>query len=100
VQPEVLELDGGLALHVHLAGKYVMMPPLPHSWSSHCISVAALQVLQVIIFVKQHPQSSLEWLACLNKVRIERMLVLHSCLVSTMPTMLLLGHHINAVLRG
>jgi len=37
-----------------LAGKYVMMPPLPHSWSSHFIFVAALQVLQMITFVKQH----------------------------------------------
>ena len=43
-------------------------------------------VLQVIIFVKQHPHSSLEWLACLNKVRTKRILVLYSCLVSTMPT--------------
>ncbi len=37
LQREVLDLDGGgLALHVHLAGKSVMMPLLPHSWSSHC----------------------------------------------------------------
>ncbi len=43
-------------------------------------------VLQVIIFVKQHPQLSLEWLACLNKVRTTKMLVLHPCLISTMPT--------------
>jgi len=40
------------------------------------------------------------WLACLNRVRIERMLVLLPCLVSTMPAMLLLAHHINAVLKG
>ena len=57
-------------------------------------------VLQVIMFVKQHPQLSLDWLACLNRVRIERMLVLLPCLVSTMPAMLLLAHHINAVLKG
>jgi hypothetical protein len=47
VEPEVLELDGGLALHVHLAFKSVMMPPLPHSWSNHCTSVAALQVINI-----------------------------------------------------
>ena len=41
-------------------------------------------MLQVIVFVKQHPRLSLEWLACLNKVRIKRVLVLHSCLVSTL----------------
>ena len=35
VQPEVLELDGWLALHVHLTGKSVMMPLLRHNWSSH-----------------------------------------------------------------
>lgn len=35
VQPEVLEVDGGLALHVHLAGKSVNTPLLRHSWSSH-----------------------------------------------------------------
>ena len=34
-QPEVLEMDGGLALHVRLAGKSFMMPLLCHSWSSH-----------------------------------------------------------------
>ncbi len=46
LQHEVPELDGGgLALHMHLTGKSVMMPSLPHSWSSHCISVAALHVL-------------------------------------------------------
>jgi len=45
-------------------------------------------VLQVIILDKQDPQSSLDWLACLNKVSIKGMLVyvLHSYLVSTMPT--------------
>ena len=36
VQHDVLELDGGSALHVHLAGKSdtvsVQIPPLRHSW--------------------------------------------------------------------
>ena len=43
-------------------------------------------VLQVIIFVKQHPQSYVEWLACLNKARTTKMLVLHPWFISTMPT--------------
>ena len=54
VQREVLELDDWLALHVLLAGT----PgggPLPHSWSSHCISV------QVIIIAEQ-PHHSFEYL--------------------------------------
>ena len=38
-------------------------------------------VLQVITCVKQRLQSSLEWLACLIKVSIERPVVLHPCLV-------------------
>ena len=42
-------------------------------------SLRAEVVLQVIILVEQHPQSSLEWLACLNKVRMKRMLVLQFC---------------------
>jgi len=52
VLPEVLELDGGLALHVHLACKSIKMAPLPHSWSSQCMSVAALQVINI---AEQHP---------------------------------------------
>jgi len=36
-------------------------------------------LLQVVIFVKQHPHLSLEWLACLIKVRIKRVLALHPC---------------------
>jgi len=46
VQPEVLELDGGLAVHMHLACKSIMMATLPHSWSSQmhfCCSFAGHQ---------------------------------------------------------
>ncbi len=43
----VLEMNGLLALHVHLAGKSVVMPPLTQRWSSHCseVSVAPAQVI-------------------------------------------------------
>lgn len=63
-----------------------------------CNGLRSQVVLQVTIAVKQHLQLSV--LARLKKVRFERMLVLHPCLVSTMPTaLLLLGHHTNDVLR-
>ncbi len=42
-----LKLDGGLALHVHLACKSIMVAPLPHSWSSQSFSVAALHVINI-----------------------------------------------------
>ena len=54
VQPEVLEMDGELALH--LAWKSVMMPLLPRSWSRHSICVAALQV----IIIAEHLHHSSE----------------------------------------
>ena len=47
-----LKLDGGLALRVHLACKSIMVALLPHSWSSQCFSVAALQVINI---AEQHP---------------------------------------------
>ena len=43
VQPEVLELDGVLALHVHLACKSIMMPLLPHKSLNLCCSFAGHQ---------------------------------------------------------
>ncbi len=64
-----------------------------------CDGLRPQVVLQVILAVKQHLQSSV--LARLKKVTFQRMLVLHPCTVSTLPiASLLLGHHANDVLRG
>ena len=43
----MLELDGGLALHVHLAGKSVMMPLLYSIYATAGQVTAALQVINI-----------------------------------------------------
>ncbi len=63
-------------------------------------------MLQISIFVllapllALHPQSSLDWLACLKKVRMKRMLVLHFCTVLTMPTVLFIGSKCECCAQG
>ncbi len=62
-----------------------------------CDGLKPKLVLQVVIFVKQHPHSSPEWLACLNKVRIEKNYCIAFLLSANNAN---LGHHAKAVLKS
>ena len=66
----MLEVDGELALYVNLACKSFMTPLLPHSWSSHCIPVAALQVMIIADLISRAAPSFFRVPVPLSQARI------------------------------